>query len=1193
MHPVHQRLLLSCLTVVALVTSACPRETNNVIDTPQLVACEADAECPTGNLCIAGECRIGTCNPAIEAQCGPAAADPRPATCCKVFETCTGLTLSGARDPAAVGIGCPPGENDCIPCTENGDCVSDLGFSSFCSGGRCFAQAGLTPCSHDFQCATDERCDTTEFFCVKDSGGCRFCGEDFPELCCENGQVCDVESGTCVDVGDRECTPETVQDDCRAGQLCDGNGRCVQCIGNDDCGPGTECNPATGLCVGTATRCVEDADCPSTLRCIDQGCGVPECERDSDCGDSREQCENFRCVLPAASCTETDEPNNTPDSAVAFESVTTAYAGKLCRGDQDFLSFPVQGQKRYTVTVTTPASPAAGIAVTLFNTTNEVESSATFASQPQNVVVVGVTGADETGRFVLAINSGSNTARDEWAYSVSIREDEASPEPDCSAAAQAAQEPNNDFAIATPLASDGQPLAVTRCGTDDVDYFAITVPPLNGVEVTLDGFQNAEGNMNVELYRGPSAAQLAGRAATTANSEVVSAPEGSTTYYAKVLLASSSGVLQSQSYTIHARPVPRPDACASDVGENDGATATAATMETTTIDGLVSGQTTALRCNPQDVDHVRFDVPAGLGGVVRLSFEQARGDLRLDLLDVMGAPFGASNTSSAASAVEAVDIPVADTARTFYARVQLGSSTATSITAQTWVLSLSTFDGAQCAITEPSPDGTFVGGRCVGQFTSTATCNGSRLPLPLASTLPSCAADETAPGCGRSCGNGDVDVYRVGPLASGRTVQATVRFDPSAGDLSLQLAKMLGTSQQTVGSARRDTDHDGVIDLEAAITGSTAEYLVLVKPEGNAGHEAQLYSLSLDVAGACAADANDAVAPGNATPATSTVLRPSPTFGQADEVVDASLCTGTSSDVDVYQLFALQNETITVRVAGLAGLRLQVGTRPANLNNPAVTVPGGSATAGVDKRATVTFTSTTFQTMYLTLDRSGTADVGGYQMTIDYTPPVDADGDGVTDDGGDPDDADACVPSTTAVTCDADGDGTPVGSDPDDADVCTPTPDEATCDADGDGTTNGADSAPNDACLPNADALACDTGDADHDGTNNLADPDDADVCVPDANALACGTGDADGDGTSNELDPDDANACVPSETAANCDFDGDGVSFATDPDDHDACAPSTTAGTCDGDHDGVPFATDPDDADPCVPNIAASACSG
>lgn len=361
---------LPFLLLGVLGLAACPEQGGGtVVDTPLLQACEDNAQCAAGNLCIAGECRLAACDPAVEAVCGADATGERPTSCCKVFEDCNAITFTCERDPDAIGIGCPPGEDACIPCEENGDCVEDLGFSSFCSGGRCFAQAGLQNCTQDFQCQPDERCDRFEFFCVPDNGGCRFCGPDFPELCCETGQACDVESGTCVDIGDAECTPATVADDCRRGQQCDPNGRCVQCIGNDDCGPGTECNPATGLCVGTASRCSVDDDCTAPLRCINEQCSVAECDSNSDCSDSRARCEEFSCVLPAAVCTEDDEPNNSTVEPTVL-TLTGGYSGALCRGDQDFLSFPVQAQKRYTVTVTVPSSafPISGLNATLFDT---------------------------------------------------------------------------------------------------------------------------------------------------------------------------------------------------------------------------------------------------------------------------------------------------------------------------------------------------------------------------------------------------------------------------------------------------------------------------------------------------------------------------------------------------------------------------------------------------------------------------------------------------------------------------------------------------------------------------------------------------------------------------------------------------------------------------------------------------------
>jgi hypothetical protein len=1180
-------LTLSALVVAGLALAGCPRKDGGVVDTPQLVACEADEQCPLGNLCIAGECRLGACNPAVEAQCGAAGVDDRPASCCKVFENCNGLTLSCERDPEAVGIGCPPGEANCIPCTENRDCVSDLGFSSFCSGGRCFAQEGLQACTQDFQCAADERCDRTEFFCVKDSGGCRFCGEDFPELCCENGQVCDVESGVCVDLGDRECTVETAANDCRAGLQCDANGRCVQCIDNGDCGPGTECNPATGLCIGTATRCSIDSECPGILRCVREACIVPQCTTSSECFDSRERCEEFRCILPPAVCSEGDEPNNDLGSALALESAVDNYSGILCRGDQDVLTFPVSPLKRYTVTIASSSSPTEGLAATLRNTAGDVESSASFGFFQNSITLVGATGAEETGRFEVVLNTGSATARDAWSYAVTLREDVASLEPDCSDEAQTGQEPNGTFDTATILTADGMPTTYSRCGVNDLDYFAVSVPPLHGVEVTVDGFQNAEGNLDVELFRAPVASPLEDSARTSGNSEVVEGKEGVATFYVRVSLAATAGVLQNQSYAIRARAVPRPPACNPDVGENDGETSLANELETTVVEGLATGEFSALRCNAQDIDYVRLVMPSGLAGVVRLAFVHSEGDLRLSLFDATGNSVGTSNVSAQASGVEAVDVPAADEERIFFARVEQASMSAASTPAQNYRLTLSTYEPAQCLVSEPTPDGTASTGRCVGDFTSNTPCNGDRLPMPFAATLEACTSDADAPGCGHLCGNADVDVYRLGSLNSGRTVQATVRFHPSAGNMTLHLAKGAAVTP-LMNTVRRDTDGNGVIDLETTISGAAADYSLVVKPDGLVGHEAQVYALSIDIAGACVADAADAVTPGNATPATSTSVRDTAVLGEEDDTVSASLCSG---DVDVYEFLALASEQVTIRATGLVGLRFTVGTRPQNLASPALPIDDGEATAGVDGKASLTFTSPVVQRLFLTVDRVNATAVGNYRLTFDYTLPVDNDGDGLTDDAGDADDDDACVPDETVERCDADDDGSENGEDDAPGDPCIPDPEALACpsgDADGDGTPNGEDPADDDACEPTIDVLVCADGDADADGTTNGDDDNDADACIPSDEAASC---DFDGDGETVATDEDDKDACVPDLLAVTCDADGDGTAAPLDDDDDDVCVPSPNEGACDADGDGEPNETDAADDDVCVPTPNEEAC--
>lgn len=975
---IHARLLaISALIGVAALT-ACPPGPPQVIDTPVLTACEADAQCSTGTLCVAGECRLAQCNPAVEAVCGidNIGADRDP-TCCKTFENCNVISLVCERDPAAVGIGCPPGEDTCLPCAENRDCAADLGFQSFCSGGRCFAQQGRTTCTQDFQCPGGERCDRTEFFCVPDGGACRFCGPEFPELCCEDGQVCDSDSGACIAVGERECDDAT---DCRTGDLCDPLGRCVQCITDANCGPNTECNEGTGLCESTIGRCTVDADCSDPFSCIRGRCEIPECTTDRDCVDTREVCQDFACVLPPATCNETDEPNNSVTTATELATIATGYGGLLCRGDQDFISFPVQPLKRYSVTVTIASgnAPFNGLAITLTDTSGAVESTATLAGVP-TVALVGVSGATETGRFMLAVNSGSSTSRDQWSYTVTIREDEASAEADCSATAQAGQEPNDDFASAIALTRDAA-TSFSRCSTADVDFFKVDVPALHGVEFTVDGFINAEGNINAELFKGPTTGDrvLTGTGNSTGNSEVLAAPEGSTTYYLRVFLSSASGALQNQLYRVTARAVPRPAVCGADIGENDGAVATASVMALTTTNGLVSGTSTGRRCNPQDIDHVRFTVPGNLGGTLRVAFTHSEGDLALDLLDAAGTQLLTSNTSNVANGSEAIDLPQSASEQTFVARIRLGATSGAPIIAQLWTLELGTFDAAQCLQSEPAADNTFATARCVGDFTPLAgapVCPADRLPAPLTGVLTPCQATPTDVdgGCFLTCGHSDVDVYRVGSLEANRTISTGLAFDAAAGRLQLEISRSSGPNNPI--RTERDTDNNGLIEVNFVTAGSTIEYIVTVRPEGTLGHEGQVYALTVNVSPPCVADAFEP----NATPGTATRL--SLPAGGANLVHSGTIC---SADVDVLRVVLSEGRVLDLVLSQLPGARLVVGTEPANLQNPAVAITGATVTANGAGAGTLRFTAPSTDVFYFTIDRGSVdAGFGAYTLTID------------------------------------------------------------------------------------------------------------------------------------------------------------------------------------------------------------------
>lgn len=968
----HCVALCACAVIVSVGCEPEPPEEPFVRD------CEADSECSGGNLCIDGDCVLAECNPALEEgedRCGADVVDR--AGCCRIIDNCNALTRTCVRDPSFVGPGCVDGVASCVSCLDSDDCPNG---SDICADGRCHATAGLDECGQEAQCPAGAHCDLVELFCVPDA--CSRCSPELPGLCCGADEVCDAASDTCIGVDD-ECTVATEDVDCRPGAVCNATGRCVFCLTNDDCGPGTVCSDDVGGCVGAVSACNTDDDCIALnpiLRCIASTCAAPQCTTNEECFDPRESCTNFQCVLPPAVCAaEADEPNNNFASAVALDDVNAVYAGSLCRGDTDFISFPVQPQRRYTVTVTIANDPFGGITASLFNTTGGRESDATFGFASV-LPVLGVTGPGETGRFVVGVSAANANQLDTWRYTLTVAEAPAAPEPDCSPAGVINHEPNDSAETATALSS-GAALDVSRCGADDVDFFTITVPPQHSVQVVVDNFLNDEGNLNPSLLRGPPpGVAVIGQSPTgTVNSETLIGPEGTVDYLIKVSLATSVGALPSQSYRIVATTLPRPAACDVDVGEDDDAFERARPLSLTTTDGLVAGSVSPLRCNVDDVDHHSFTLPARLGGTLRLTSTQGAGDLALQLLDAAGAVL---LTSNGVSGSEAIDLPQALVDVPFVARVSLATTASPNSLAQPYTLSVSSFSAGVCLDDEPTADNTFATARCIGDFdVGTFPCNGPVIPLG-GPVLAACAADDTADGCSRSCGSSDVDVYRIGTLAAGRSVTAHLEFDPAAGDLAVAIAKVTNGVASVDAAVGRDLDTDGVVDFEFLTANAPKEHIILVRPQGTLGHEAQLYALAVDVSDACVDDVFDA-AGSNATPATATPLRPDPTSGEADIGVDGSIC---SDDVDVYGLLGLQNEELTWRLVGRPGLRLRVGTAPANLNDPAIPLPGGEVVVDVSGSATLTLVSARVQQLFVTIDDSVAGAGADYALTVDFTP---------------------------------------------------------------------------------------------------------------------------------------------------------------------------------------------------------------
>lgn len=976
-------LAVAPAVLVVLATVACPNTGGQgpIVDVPGFATCEKSEQCPTGHVCSAGGCVLGTCDPLLENACDVDGLES--AYCCKPWELCSTLSFTCDNDPEVRGIGCAPDDESCTPCEEQDDCAA----GQFCSGAACFDATGRTGCTSSFQCPSGERCDRNVFLCVPDRGGCTFCGPDFPELCCEDGEVCSEQTGFCQELPEAECDPQGANT-CAPGLFCDDLGRCVQCVEDGDCGPNLACDEGQGTCFPPASICESDADCLGNKRCAlsQRLCVLPECEDDAGCraDDSRTRCDlgQFQCFLPAAVCTEADEENDTPDSATPLVN-GTSYSGELCRGDSDFLSFPVQANKRYTATVDFGGSGQPGISVVMLDTSRIVESSATFAANQAAVQVAGVTGESESGTFFLKV-TGNNVDEDEWAYGVTIREDEPSQPADCTEAGQP-EEPNDDFAQATDLVL-GQTRLFSRCGTADADFYRVQVSPLHGVNVVLGGFFNAEGNINVELFAAPDAARRVDQGNSINDVETVDGPEGPTEYFLKVQLGSAAGALADQTYTITATEVARPAACDADLNEDDGSIASAAQLTLAPAPGdgnLVARLDGVIRCNPQDADHFRFAMPPNLGGVVMLRFTHSEGDMALDLLDLDGAVITSSNVSNAASDPdEQVTIPgnATDTIE-YIARARLAGTSGGTI-GQHYTIEVQTFDNAQCIASEPpGGDDTFADGRCLGaaaNYVGSAFPCDSFTPEPL---TPTCAAAPAGtPGCGRTCGDDDSDFYRVGILKNQQVIRAVLDYDPRDGAIDLVRSSAAVGATTLTETTIANSDGDGHVELAFVETSTTGrDHAVRVKPKGVLGHQLQPYSLQVEVGPECTDDDNDVGAATNEKPATATIIDRgafTPATGPRSQTVTATRC---NNDVDVYELIVLDGEDVIVELdqtdPSPGGLQAELGRRPADLNQ----LPVASTTA-VAGGSPQTFTSTSDQTVYIVV-RPGT----GAVVTGEYT----------------------------------------------------------------------------------------------------------------------------------------------------------------------------------------------------------------
>ena len=329
-------------------------------------SCEDTFFCREGELCMAGECDVGTgraydCNDAIHCTDDSCSEENENCTHLPQHESCTeeGFGWCDPEDPDANDEGCTAGR----PCTDGDDCDDDNncnGIETCSEEGRC---VGGTPldCDDGFACTVDS-CDSefdngdgTTGACVNTASnsecddfiGCTLntCDPDAASADAD-GCVYPTDDGYCEDDqfcdGVETCAPDTAGSDATTGCLagtpptCDDGATCTV----DTCDP--EAAGGTGACdfAPDETECDNDLFCDGLEVCnpdddgADETTGcvpgtAPDCDDEDPC--TIDSCDNVlgECVNTPPECEGTGD-GCCPASCTVADSGATDYDLDCC-----------------------------------------------------------------------------------------------------------------------------------------------------------------------------------------------------------------------------------------------------------------------------------------------------------------------------------------------------------------------------------------------------------------------------------------------------------------------------------------------------------------------------------------------------------------------------------------------------------------------------------------------------------------------------------------------------------------------------------------------------------------------------------------------------------------------------------------------------------------------------------------------
>ena|GEM_PF-2924313 len=559
------------LLIVAFIASLGACE-GNPPETPP--GCTSNSDCAEGELCAPD----GTCVPGAECTQDSDCNDPR--------KSCN---LNGYTCDFRDGFG--------DDCDERRPCP----FGEFCSSlrGLCFNSASARDCTQRSQCPSGQICDTQVNKCVEDIG-CY--GDQF----CEEGEICDLvtrvcrsvavecipcegsnmtcPSGTLCNPDTTECLDGGVEPACRSGEFCDILGRCVQCTNDDQCGPGTYCNVAQGKCDSNVQCAPDPSQCPESpnVNCIictppqmcnlqTKRCEAPalECETDVDCpgdqfcnvtldppvcqpripdclNDLREGMLNNNTAAAAASLTKVEGP--------LFTEL------RLCPGDEDWYEIPVEAGTYLTVDARF-AHADADIELQLYLDDGQtlLDESRTITDNERVEIEIGTNrrllvrvflqlpilqAADY--ELIISHDAGRECADDEF-------------------------EPNDSIGGAQTVRTD-MPIDGRLC-TADPDWFVLRqVPAGNRITAELT-FNDALGDLDMELYRAGSSVPLLTSASLDNNERIEYDASFAGNYYFRV----KAKAADTNVYTLRANIRENPTAVCLDDGFEPNNTASAAT----------------------------------------------------------------------------------------------------------------------------------------------------------------------------------------------------------------------------------------------------------------------------------------------------------------------------------------------------------------------------------------------------------------------------------------------------------------------------------------------------------------------------------------------------------------------------------------------------------------------------------------